>query len=286
MRYAIIGAKGQLGSELCRSLGECAIPLDRTQADLTRPELLQNTLEQIKPDVVINCAAYNFVDKAEAEPEQAFAVNAFGPRTLANICEKLGTTLVHWSSDHVYGLDALRRTPYHETDCPGPVSVYGASKLAGEWFVRRLCRRHFVIRTCGLYGHRGSGGKGTNFVETMLRLAREGKSIRVVGDQICTPSFTADMAAAALQIISTRDYGLYHLTNAGACSWHEFATTIFGLSDLRVSVQAVTSREYAAAAHRPAYSVLSMENLSRLGISPPRPWQDALSDYLQQRAQL
>src|SRR5262249_44784847 len=160
-------------------------------------ESLRAVLTELRPDVVVNCAAYNLVDRAEAEPEAAFAVNAWGVRHLALACRDLGCVLAHFSTDYVFGLDEARRTPFAETDAPGPVSAYGLSKLAGEYVVRALCPRHFVIRTCGLYGVWGSGGKGGNFVETMLRLAGERKSLPVVTDQTCTPSYAVDVAAAA-----------------------------------------------------------------------------------------
>src|SRR5207249_881404 len=154
------------------------------------------------------------------------------------------------------GLDESRTTPYVEADAPGPVSVYGLSKLAGEYLVRSLCSRHFVIRTCGLYGVWGSGGKGGNFVETMLRMAGEGKPLPVVADQMCTPSYTVDVAAATVPLVQTGRYGMYHLTNTGSCSWHEFARTIFELASVRANLSTTTSREYGRPARRPGYSVL------------------------------
>src|SRR5262249_53174380 len=163
-----------------------------------RPDLLRATLDEHRPHVVVNCAAYNLVDKSESEPDVAFTVNAFGPRLLAKLCAEREATLVHFSTDHVFGVDSARTTPWTEADAPGPVSVYGASKLAGEHFVRAICSKHVVIRTCGLYGVWGSGGKGTNFVETMLRLAGQGKPLRVVADQRCTPTYTVDLAEAVV----------------------------------------------------------------------------------------
>src|SRR5262249_45799793 len=157
---------GQLGRDLCPRLAGEVIPLDRSQADLTNPGLLRATLRGLRPDVVVNCAAYNFVDKAESEPDAAFAVNAWGVHSLARECQEIDCTLVHFSTDYVFGLDAARATPYQVADAPGPLSAYGMSKLAGEYVVRAECPKHFVIRTCGLYGVWGSGGKGGNFVET------------------------------------------------------------------------------------------------------------------------
>src|SRR3954451_22974680 len=223
MRYAPIGAGGQLGRDLAPRLGGEVVPLGRPDCDLTKPAALAERLHALQPDAVINCAAYNFVDKAETEPDAAFAVNAWSVRALARICRDLDCTLVHFSTDYVFGLDTNRRTPFETTDAPGPVSVYGMSKLAGEYAVRAECPKHFVIRTCGLFGVWGSGGKGGNFVETMLRVAGQGKPLKVVDDQHCTPSYTADVAAAAAALIATGRYGLYHVTNSGATTWYELA---------------------------------------------------------------
>jgi dTDP-4-dehydrorhamnose reductase len=283
VRYAVIGSAGQLGRDLCPRLPGDVVPLTRDHADLTRFDLLHATLTGLRPDVVVNCAAYNFVDKAEGEPEAAFAVNAWGVRQLALVCRDLGCVLVHFSTDYVFGLDESRQTPYAETDAPGPLSVYGLSKLAGEYLVRALCPRHFVIRTCGLYGVWGSGGKGGNFVETMLRMAAEGKRIPVVADQVCTPSYTADVASAAAVLIETQRYGLYHLTNGGATTWHDFAAAIFELAGVKADLVPTTSREFGRPARRPAYSVLAWGGYEALGLPPPRSWREALAAYLEER---
>jgi dTDP-4-dehydrorhamnose reductase len=245
---------------------------------------MRELLTGIRPNFVINCAAYNFVDRAETERDAAFAVNAWAVRDLAIICRDLDCCLVQLSSDYVFGLDQTHRIPLTESDLPGPVSVYGLSKLAGEYLVRATSPKHFVIRTCGLYGIWGSGGKGGNFVETMLRLAEQGKPVRVVNDQRCMPSFTADIAAAAASLIETGRYGLYHLTNEGDCSWFEFANEIFRLAGKYVALTAITSAEFSAPAKRPAYSVLSNEKLRSVGVTPPRRWQDAIATYLQERS--
>jgi len=283
LKYLVLGAAGQLGRDLCPRLPGEVVPLGRPHIDLTRPESLRAALEEVRPDVVINCAAYNFVDRAESEPEAAFAVNAWGVRDLAAACRGLGCTLVHFSTDYVFGLEEGRRTPYAEVDAPGPVSVYGLSKLAGEYLVRSVCPKHFVIRTCGLYGVWGSGGKGGNFVETMLRLAGQGRPLRVVADQVCTPSYTADVAAATAALLGTGRHGLYHVTNAGSCSWHELAAAVFELAGVKADLAPITSAEYGAAARRPAYSVLDNEACRALGLPPPRPWREALAAYLEER---
>jgi dTDP-4-dehydrorhamnose reductase len=283
MKYAVLGSAGQLGRDLCPRLDGDVSALTRAEVDLTRPESIRNVLLGQRPDVLINCAAYNFVDRAEGEPQAAFAVNAWGVRDLALVCRDLQCTLVHFSSDYVFGLEEGRQIPYAEADPPGPLSVYGLSKLAGEYLVRALCPRHFVIRTCGLYGVWGSGGKGGNFVETILRLAGEGKPLRVVADQFCTPSYTVDVAQATTALLRTGRHGVYHLTNSGSCSWHEFARTIFALAGVAANLIPVSSQEYGAPARRPGYSVLKAGACESLGLPMLRPWREALAAYLEQR---
>jgi dTDP-4-dehydrorhamnose reductase len=282
MKALILGLRGQLGQELARILSG-AIGLDRAQADLTRPESLAAALATHRPDVVYNAAANNHVDRAESEPDAAFAVNAFGVRSVALACQAQGCVLVHFSTDHVFGLDADRRIPYAESDAPGPLNVYGASKLAGEYFVGANCRRHYVVRTCGLYGRHGTGGKAGNFVETILQRAAGGAALRVVDDQHCTPTRAADLAAAAVALAGTGAYGLYHVVNAGSCSWFEFARAILAHAGLSAPLTAIASAEYAGAAARPSYSVLDGSKYRALGLPPLPPWQEALRDYLTAR---
>jgi dTDP-4-dehydrorhamnose reductase len=265
-KYVVLGSAGQLGRDLCPRLAGEVVALTRADVDLTRPDGLRATLENHRPEIVINCAAYNLVDRAESEPAAAFEVNAWGVRQLAIACRDLGCTLVHFSTDYIFGL-------------------------------RALCPRQFVIRTCGLYGVWGSGGKGGNFVESMLRRAAEGKPLRVVADQVCTPSYTVDVATALAALVQTDQFGLYHLTNAGSCTWHEFAKTIFEQAGFRANLTPITSQEWGAVGHvrlhladqlqppaqRPSYSVLANSAYEGLGLTPPRPWQEALMAYLQER---
>jgi dTDP-4-dehydrorhamnose reductase len=283
MRYAVLGAAGQLGRDLCPRLAGEVVPLDRSRADLTNPDRLRATLTELRPDVVVNCAAYNFVDKAESEPEAAFAVNTWGARGLARLCRELDCTLVHFSTDYVFGLDTTRTAPYQTTDAPGPVSAYGLSKLAGEYAVRAECPKHFVVRTCGLYGVWGSGGKGGNFVETMLRVAGQGKPLRVVNDQHCTPSYTADVATASAALIATGRYGLYHVTNAGATTWYEVAKAVFELSGVSADLTPIPTSGYPLPARRPGYSVLALDALEAAGVTAPRSWRAAVAAYLEER---
>jgi dTDP-4-dehydrorhamnose reductase len=285
VRYVVLGARGQLARDLCPLLEGEVVPLTHDQVDLTRPGTLRDALTHLRPDVVINCAAYNLVDRAESEPGPAYAVNTWGVRDLGRLSSELECTLVHFSTDYVFGLDESRDQPWTESDLPGPLSVYGLSKLAGEAHVRALCPRHMIVRTCGLYGLWGSGGKGGNFVETMVRLADQGRPVRVVADQVCTPTFTQDLAAATVALLSKGKPGTYHVTNAGSCTWHTFAQAIFEAAGRSVEVTPITSQQYGAPARRPAYSVLAAEGLCKVGLSPLRPWREALADYLELRSQ-
>ena len=285
MRIAVLGAAGQLGRDLCprlAALGE-VIPLSRSDIDLSDPlSIAPAVITALRPDMFVNCAAYNFVDKAETDVETAAPVNTISVRILARVCADSGTKLVHFSTDYVFGADATRTTPYTEDDEPGPVNAYGQSKRQGE-SMARYAPEHLVIRTCGLYGVWGSGGKGGNFVETMLRLAGQGKPLRVVNDQRCTPSYTVDVASAAVELIARNATGLFHVTNSGDCTWFEFATEIFRQSGVKPDLTPVTSAEYDAPAKRPAYSVLSTAKLAAFGIPPLRPWPEALAAYLVER---
>ncbi len=286
MRIVLIGARGQLGTDLLLRLQKRhdVVPLAHTDIELTDATAVERVLANAEPELVINAAAYNFVDRAEDEPDVAFAVNGLGPRNLAQFCGGRDLPILHVSTDYVFGQDADRTTPYAETECPGPVSAYAVSKLAGEYFVRGLCQRHFVVRTCGLYGHAAlaGGGKG-NFIETMLRLGKEKDSLRIVDDQCCTPTATSDLAGAIAALIETRSYGLYHATNGGSTTWCGLAREIFRIADIDVAVAPITTEEFRAKALRPHYSVLDTTKLTTTIGSELSDWQAALKTYLDGR---
>jgi dTDP-4-dehydrorhamnose reductase len=282
LRYAVLGAQGQLGRELCQLWGAAARPLTRAEADLANPDAMLTTLKSLRPEFVVNCAAYNFVDRAETERDAAFAVNAVGVHHLARFCAENGATLVHFSTDYVFGRETDRTTPYTEDSSPGPMSVYAASKLAGEYLARST-PKHFVIRTCGLYGPAGRTSQKGNFIEMILRQLSQEKPLRVVADQRCTPTSCIDLAAAIDPLLATEEYGLYHLTNAGDCSWHEFATAILEILRIDRPIAAVGSDEFNSAAKRPGYSVLSCEKSLSLTKRPMRHWREPLAAYLAQR---
>ncbi|MEK6713224.1 MAG: dTDP-4-dehydrorhamnose reductase, partial [Nitrospirota bacterium] len=226
MKIMILGAGGQLGSELVNILqDDTLIPLTHMDIEMTDEQQVNSILSSNMPDIVINTAAYHRVDDCEDNVELSFAVNSYAVRTIARICNDLGITFVHFSTDYVFGGE--KKTPYVEDDCPNPHSVYAVSKLAGELFVRNICSRYYLIRTCGLYGAKGVSGKGGNFIETMIRLANGKKPLNVVSDQIVTPTYARELAAKVSQLIRTEEYGFYHITNNGGCSWYEFARTIF-----------------------------------------------------------
>jgi dTDP-4-dehydrorhamnose reductase len=283
MRCVILGAKGQLGRDLCPLLGQDVVPLSRAELDLSSPAQTKAVLESHHPELVINCAAYNFVDLAEREPEAAFAVNALAVHHLARACQEIGCRFVHFSTDYVFGAEAQRTAPFRESDAPGPVSAYGASKLAGEYLALAACPSSLVVRTCGLYGLHGTGGKKGNFVETMLRLAREGKALRVVDDQQCTPSYTVDVAATVVALIAKDARGLFHVTNSGSCTWYQLARHVFETEHLDVQLTPIPTSQYPTPARRPAYSVLALDALAQAGLVPPRPWQAAVEAYLKSR---
>ncbi|GAB4158245.1 MAG: dTDP-4-dehydrorhamnose reductase [Planctomycetaceae bacterium] len=285
-RIAIAGSTGQLGTALQAVLSGDVIPLSREQLDIADADSIAKTLADISPDIVINAAAYNFVDKAEAEPEIAFRANALGPRNLAMFCAERDLPLVHISSDYVFSQRAPFRgtasqyKPFTEEELPDPRSAYAVSKLAGEQFVRQHHQRHFIFRTCGLYGS-VKGLRTGNFVATMLRLAGERDKLRVVDDQHCTPTFVMDLAQWIAELIETDQYGVFHATNAGETTWYDFAREIFRLANVELDVVPITSAEYGAVAPRPGYSVLDCTKLNRVLKSPTRSWQEALADHLQ-----
>jgi dTDP-4-dehydrorhamnose reductase len=284
MKVMLIGAGGQLGSDLVKILPkETTVPLTHREIEITDSRSVELAFERHRPDIVINTAAFHRVDDCETRVELAFQVNAFAVRGLAQACRRFGAALVHFSTDYVFAGD--KTEPYVETDRPGPQNVYAASKLAGEHLAAATLPRHFLIRTCGLYGQGGSRSKGGNFVETMLRLAAAGKPLRVVSDQVATPTYTADLAHKVCQLISTETYGLYHITNEGSCSWFEFARVILELAEVKADLVPVSSEAFRAPARRPAYSVLRNQRLKALGLDDLPAWEDGLQRYLAARSE-
>lgn len=276
MRILVTGADGQLGRELfdtATASGHEVRATTRTACDITDPAAVDAVLEDADPEVLVNCAAWTRVDAAESHHDQAFSANAVGPRVLATACAGRDVLLVHLSTDYVF--DGSATTPVDESEPPQPRSTYGASKLAGEEEVRHLARRHQVVRTSWLYGQ-----KGPNFVLTMLRAAEQGTPLRVVSDQVGTPTWTGHLAPALLRLIARDVPGTFHLTNSGQVSWHGFAQAIFAAQGMATEVAAITTAEWPTAAPRPAYSVLDNRAWRLLGEDPLPDWREGLHAYL------
>ena len=288
MKVAVTGAKGQLGTDLCRALHSFdVIPFTHADIEIGDMASVREAMVKHKPAVIINTAAYVRVDDCEDKKEKAFQVNALGARNVAVVAQELGAKLVQISTDYVFGGEAeLRTAPYTEFDTPIPLNIYGKSKLVGENLVRHFCLRHFVIRASALFGVAGSSGKGGNFIETMLRLAKERDELRVVNDQVFSPTYTRDLARKITQLMTTECYGIFHITDGGACSWYQFTTEIFKLAGLKTRVVPITSEQYPRKARRPRYSVLDNYHLRLLGMDDMRPWQEALRDYLEARGHI
>jgi dTDP-4-dehydrorhamnose reductase len=283
MKVLLIGANGQLGSDLFKVFhagGDTVVPLTHAQVDVYSESQVGKIIAESKPDVVVSTAAFHKVEECEQKPEQAFQVNGTGAMNLALACQRSGAVLANFSTDYVF--DGKKNGAYEETDLPSPLNVYGVSKVVGEYLVAAYAERHFVIRTCGLYGVAGSRGRGGNFVETMLKKAMAGETIRVVDDQILTPTYTVDLAEATRKLILTGNYGLYHISSEGQCSWYEFTRYIFERAGLDVKLSPVNSAAFASPVKRPANSVLSKAKLHALGVSIPS-WKDALPRYLEER---
>jgi len=280
VKVVVIGADGQLGTDLCRKLdGFELVRLLETDIDVTSMISVRRAILPVHPDVVINTAAFHNVDECELEPDKAFAVNAIGARNVAVVCQEIGAKVVFVSSDHVFGASP-RTVPYTEFDQTGPVNVYGRSKVAGELAVRHLCLKHFIVRSCGLFGVAGPRGKRGNFVDTMVRLGHERSEIRVVADQVTTVCYTLELAKKITQLIQTDLYGTFHIANHGVCSWFEYAREIIALSGSRAKVLPITTAEYPQKAARPAYSALDNYHLRLVGMDDMRPWREALKDYM------
>ncbi len=288
MKIALIGSDGQLGTDIYKYFKDKNADitgLTISDIDVCDKNICNDVLFRIKPNLIINTAAFHQVDVCEDEVAKAFEVNAGGLKNLAEIALSIDAALMHFSTDFVFG-GYKRSAPFTEDDCPAPVSVYGISKLAGEYVLRYMMKKYYLLRVCGLYGHAGSLGKGYNFVELMIRLANEGKDIKVVDDQVLTPTSTKDIAEKLFELIQTEKYGLYHMTNSGSCSWYEFACEIFKQEGLTPDISPTTSDAFASKAKRPAYSVLDNKNLRVAGFADLRPWKESLADYIKERKEL
>ncbi len=283
MKVAVTGAAGQLGRELCRQFGDIAVPLVQQQLDITDAGAVRSILAELKPDGVVNCAAYTAVDRAEQDADRCYAVNAAAVDHLADACRTLDCPLVQISTDYVFAGSPSRNTPFHEDEPASPRGVYAKSKWAGEQ-AAAAWKKHLIVRTCGLYA-RASDRDARNFARAILHRATSGEPLRVVADQRCTPSFAPHVARAVCFLLDIgrgvpAPWGTYHVTNAGATTWYEFAVELLRRAGIRAEVTAITTAEYGALAPRPAYSVLDTTRYRQLGGPELPPWQAALDEYL------
>lgn len=289
MKILIVGCNGQLGTELMRALQtgrtelgalpaaySCAEArgVDMDVLDITDLAATRAYVQEFCPDLVINCAAYTNVDGCETHRDEAFSANAIGPRNLAMACETVGARLVQISTDYVFCGDG--ETPYTEYDTPVPRSVYGATKFMGEEYVRAFCTRWFIVRTSWLYS-----GTGKNFVKTVLRIGREKGEIRVVDDQLGNPTYAVDLAHHILLIAVTDEFGVYHCTGNGVCSWFAFTKKIYELAGVDAIARPCTTEEYGSKTKRPSYSALDNGMLRRTVGDGMRPWEEALASFLE-----
>ena len=285
MKVAVIGANGQLGSDVAAEFGkngDVVVPLTHTEIELANLDSVSNCLGELQPELIVNTAAMHHVEKCEQDPASAFAVNGMGSRNLALVARELGAVLMHVSTDYVF--DGKKGSPYEEHDPPRPLSVYGNTKLAGEYFVRAATEKHFVLRTSALYGKKPCRAKGgLNFIELMLKLARERGEVKVVDNEFVTPTATDELARQIVALSRSDAYGLYHATAEGSCSWHQFAGKIFELTGTQVTLKAAGPNEFPAKVARPMYSVLENKGLKALGLNQFGTWQAGLARYLEGR---
>lgn len=275
MKVLVTGVNGQLGHDIveeCQKRNIEAIGVDVKEMDITDADQVNAVITETKPDAIIHCAAWTAVDKAEDEVEACRKVNRDGTKHIVDVCEKLELPLMYFSTDYVF--DGQGEEPWHEYDERHPLNVYGKTKYEGELEVERL-KKHFIIRISWVFGINGS-----NFIKTMLRLGKERKEVSVVNDQIGSPTYTYDLARLCVDMIQTKEYGTYHATNEGICSWYEFACEIFKQAKMDVIVHPVDSTQFPTRAVRPKNSRMNKTELDKHGFTRLPSWQDALERYL------
>ena len=279
MQILVTGSQGMLGTDLCRILMDSSeyqvSGIDIQEADITSKNAIDSYLKEKPFDIIIHCAAYTDVDGSEKEPELAYAINGKGTENIALLAQRLGAKLVYISTDFVF--DGNKNEPYIESDIPNPISAYGKSKLVGEQYVQQLLTEYYLIRTSWLYGKHHK-----NFVDTILSKAKEGELLRVVNDQLGSPTYSIDLAIAIKNLIKTEKFGIYHISNSGICSWYDIACEILKIEmiDDKVKVVPITSEELGRLANRPKYSKLDTTKYEQTTGQSLRPWQDAVKEYL------
>jgi dTDP-4-dehydrorhamnose reductase len=287
MKVAIIGGNGQLGRDVTSAFsdeGHAVTSLTHQDVEVSSLASVRESLEALQPELVVNTSAFHHVEKCEADPAQAFAINGIGARNLAQVTHEMGAALMHISTDYVF--DGRKNAPYTEDDAPVPLNAYGNTKLSGELFVRATNPRHFVVRTSAIYGENPCRAKGgLNFVELMLKLSTERKELRVVDDEFVTPTPTVQIAQQLIRLSRSSDYGLYHATAEGSCSWFEFAAAIFAITNTKVGLEPARPGEFPVKVARPKYSVLENRALKSRSLNVFTHWKEGLENYLARRTQ-
>jgi dTDP-4-dehydrorhamnose reductase len=286
LKIAVIGANGQLGTDVCaafRNEKDQVSALTHADLELGNASSVEVALDAANPDFIVNTAAMHHVDKCEADPAAALTANAIGARNVAVWAQRSGVPVAYVSTDYVF--NGQKSTPYLETDAAHPLNAYGISKLAGEHFTA-AASKHFVLRVSAIYGHSPCRAKGgLNFVELMLKLAREREELRVVDEEFVTPTPTVQIAAQIVALSRTQSYGLYHATAEGSCSWYAFAREILDTAGEKVRLVKADPAEFPAKVPRPRYSVLENNGLKAQGLNVFRHWREGLHDYLAGRPQ-
>lgn len=282
MRVAVIGANGQLGSDIVAETendGDEVVGFTHAEIDIASAESTRNALFAAAPSVIVNTAAMHHVENCENDPPRAYKVNALGARNLAIVARELDAKLIHISTDYVF--DGSKAQPYVEDDTELPLNVYGNTKLAGEAFIQAVGKKYFILRTSALYGKNPCRAKGgRNFVDLMLKFAKERDEVRVVNDETVSPTSTAELAKQIVLLGRTDCYGLYHATSEGSCSWYEFAKAIFEITDVSVNLKIAAVNEFPMKVPRPKYSVLENAKLKAEGLNSFEAWQEGLRTYL------
>ncbi|WHX99992.1 dTDP-4-dehydrorhamnose reductase [Neobacillus sp. DY30] len=278
MRVVVTGAAGQLGKDVLLELekkNHQAFGADRQQLDITVENDVLTYISELKPDVILHCAAYTNVDAAEENEDAAYAVNAAGTEYLAKAAKQIGAKMLYVSTDYVF--DGSANEPYEVDEPTKPLGAYGRTKLAGEQLLQKHLDAFFIVRTAWVFGIHGN-----NFVKTMIRLGKERGEVGVVHDQVGSPTYTVDLAQFMVELMETDKYGVYHATNSGICSWYEFAVEIFKQAEMDVMVNPLTTDQFPRPAARPKYSVLSKKRIEQEDLKPLRDWKEALSAYLEE----
>jgi len=279
----IIGANGQLGSDLTSwwsSKGVRVVPLTHAEISVEDSDSVRAALVSLRPDIVVNTAAFHNVPRCEEEPVRSHAVNSLGALNVAQTGASLGAAVVYISTDYVF--DGAQRRPYRETDRANPLSVYAATKLLGEYYTLNYASRAYVIRVSGIYGRVPCRAKGGNFITTMQKAARERPEVRVVTDEILTPTPTLDIAKSLLTVVQRGEPGLYHMTCEGECSWYDFAQVIFSTLKFTTPLVPAGVADFPSPVRRPTYSVLEKGTLRAQGLPLLPDWRDSLITFLRQ----